>query len=101
MQLTEDDFVLVTRDDTDHLAEVAQAVDEAADGLWTVNKTIHDNPELGYHEYKAHNVLTEYMQQQQGWVVAKSAYSLATAWTAVYDSGRQGPVVSFNAEYGS
>ncbi|KAH7026367.1 uncharacterized protein B0I36DRAFT_294323 [Microdochium trichocladiopsis] len=110
MQLTDDDFVLVALSDaqdqgqpaslqSDYLAEVTRAVEEAAEGLWTVNKAIHDNPELGYHEFKAHRVLTDYMQQQGGWTVTRSAYGLATAWTAVYDSGRPGPAVSFNAEY--
>lgn len=29
-----------------------------------------------------------------------SAYDIPTAFVAVFDSGRRGPVVSFNAEYG-
>ncbi|KAM7183182.1 peptidase M20 [Naviculisporaceae sp. PSN 640] len=38
------------------------------------------------------------MQSRPGWKVTRSAYGIKTAWTAVYDSGRPGPVVSFNAE---
>ena len=30
-----------------------------------------------------------------------SAYGMATAWVAAYDSGKRGPVVSFNVEMGS
>ncbi|KAJ1333771.1 aminobenzoyl-glutamate utilization protein B [Microdochium nivale] len=109
MQITNNDFVLVASDrdqpqagsctQQDYLADVNEAIESAADELWAVNKTIHDNPELGYHEFTAHRVLTDYMQRQQAWAVTCSAYGLATAWTSVYDSGRPGPVVSFNAEY--
>ncbi|KXJ92113.1 hypothetical protein Micbo1qcDRAFT_233429 [Microdochium bolleyi] len=105
MQITPEDFVLVASHDAQtlehpgYLAEIDNAIESAADGLWAVNKTIHDNPELGYHEFTAHRVLTDYMQRQHGWAVTRSAYGLATAWTAVHDSGRPGPVVSFNAEY--
>ncbi|KAI5370007.1 Putative peptidase M20, xaa-Arg dipeptidase, bacterial exopeptidase dimerization [Septoria linicola] len=39
------------------------------------------------------------MEQQPGWHVTRSAYQIDTAFVAVFDSGRPGPVVSFNAEY--
>lgn len=83
-----------------YLEEISSYVDSLADALWPVNKTIHDNPELCYKEYVAHDALTKFMQLQKGWKVQPSAYGMSTAWVAVYDSGKKGPVVSFNAEMG-
>ncbi|WQF75352.1 Putative peptidase M20, xaa-Arg dipeptidase, bacterial exopeptidase dimerization [Colletotrichum destructivum] len=103
----EEDFVFVSHADAhpaagplspEHLDEISAVVADLADSLWPVNKTIHDNPELGYREFIAHNALTSFMRTQPGWRVTPSAYGMATAWVAVWDSGRKGPVVSFNAE---
>lgn len=84
----------------DYLGETSSYVDGIADALWPVNRTIHDNPELCYKEYIAHETLTNFMRSQEGWRVTPSAYGLETAWVAVYDSGKRGRVVSFNAEMG-
>ncbi|KAK2037910.1 hypothetical protein LZ31DRAFT_560061 [Colletotrichum somersetense] len=105
-----DDFVLVSHADArplppagpssspEYLDEISAVVDDLAESLWPINKTIHDNPELGYHEVVAHNALTAFMRTRPGWKVTPSAYGMETAWVAVWDSGRKGPVVSFNAE---
>lgn len=82
------------------LANISLYIDTIADSLWPVNKKIHDNPELNYKEFIAHETLTTFMRTQPGWQVTPSAYGLETAWIAGYDSGREGPVVSFNAEMG-
>ena len=82
------------------LDDISAAVDDLAASFWPINKTIHDNPELAYEEHHAHHVLTRFMAAQDGWRVTRSAYGIDTAWVAVYDSGRRGPVVSFNAEMG-
>ncbi|CAN8098530.1 unnamed protein product [Discula destructiva] len=81
-----------------YLGEISSYVDEMADSLWMVNKTIHDHPELGFEEVIAHHTLTKFLGAQEGWNVTPSAYGMDTAWVAVYDSGKQGPVVSFNVE---
>ncbi|KAI1769472.1 hypothetical protein GGR53DRAFT_524660 [Hypoxylon sp. FL1150] len=100
-----DDFVFVTHEDADsaqpepgYLGEISNFLDSIADDLWPINKKIHDNPELGYEEFIAHETLTKFMANRPGWKVTPSAYGLATAWVAVYDSGKKGPVVSFNVE---
>lgn len=100
-----DGFVLISRDSdqTDppqYLDEINNAVDDVADAFWPVNKRIHDNPELGYREFIAHHALTTFMEGLGDWKVTRSAYGMKTAWVAVFDSGRPGPVVSFNAEMG-
>ncbi|KAI0202371.1 hypothetical protein F4808DRAFT_73358 [Astrocystis sublimbata] len=103
-----EDFVFINHDDAvadiasskpaGHLRDISDFIDSISQELWQVNKTIHDNPELGYEEFIAHETLTKFMSSKQGWKVTPSAYGLATAWVAVYDSGKKGPVVSFNVE---
>lgn len=61
---------------------------------------IHDNPELSFKEFIAHKTLTTFLSTRKGWKVTPSAYGIETAFVAVYDSGRKGSVISYNAEYG-
>ncbi|KAF2637222.1 putative amidohydrolase [Massarina eburnea CBS 473.64] len=81
-----------------YLSDIDKFVDNLHDTLWPLNKFIHENPELAFKEYKTHDALTSFMRSQKGWTVTGSAYGMETAWVAVYDSGRKGHVVSFNAE---
>lgn len=83
-----------------YLNDISEAVDSLDEVFWPINKKIHDNPERGFKEFIAHDALTGFMKSQRGWVVTPSAYGMDTAWVAVYDTGRRGPVVSFNAEMG-
>jgi hypothetical protein len=104
----DDGFILVLRPGEEqatksiqgHLADIDQIIRGLEPVLWPLNTSIHDNPELGFKEYKTHDALTNFMQSQEGWRVTRSAYGMETAWKAEYDSGRPGPVVSFNAEMG-
>ncbi|KAM7185633.1 hypothetical protein V8F20_011711 [Naviculisporaceae sp. PSN 640] len=81
-----------------YLEEISNYIDNLQDALWPLNNFIHENPELAYKEYKAHDALAAFMESQDGWEVTRSAYGIETAWKAVYDTGKPGPVVSFNAE---
>ncbi|KAF2106019.1 hypothetical protein BDV96DRAFT_591707 [Lophiotrema nucula] len=81
-----------------HLSDIGTVIDNLSEHLWPLNKFIHDNPELAFKEYKAHAALVKFMLSQKGWNVTPSAYGMETAWKAEYDSGRKGPVVSFNVE---
>lgn len=83
-----------------HLSFISPYIDDLEDILRPINLRIHDNPELNYEEYIAHETLTSFMRTRSGWNVTSSAYGIATAFVAVFDSGKEGPVVSFNAEYG-
>lgn len=101
-----DDYVMVdhgalSESVHSHLPAISRYVDELNDGMRTISLEIHDHPELGYHEQHAHKVLVEFLASRKGWRVTPSAYSIDTAFVAVFDSGRKGPVVSFNAEYGA
>jgi metal-dependent amidase/aminoacylase/carboxypeptidase family protein len=102
----DEDFVMVESIDTagstasrDYLKIIDGHVETLSEDLRHISLSIHDNPELQYKEYHAHRVLTEYLSKQD-WKVTPSAYGIETAFVAVYDTGRKGPVVSFNAEYG-
>jgi amidohydrolase len=100
----DDDFVLVQHHDASHssapkyMGDIVDFIKNATDDLSAINTEIHDNPEVGYEEHKAHMLLTNFLKARQGWNVTISAYGIATAWVAVYDSGKKGPVVSFNLE---
>lgn len=85
----------------DMLSGIDNFVEGLRSTLWPLNQFIHENPELAFEEYKAHDALTKFMRMQKGWQVTPSAYGMETAWVATFDSGRAGPVVSFNAEMGT
>ncbi|KAK5994821.1 Xaa-Arg dipeptidase [Cladobotryum mycophilum] len=101
-----DDFVIVPQSHAldnelqkpEFLDDISKTVDGLAEEFWPINKKIHDNPERGFKEVIAHDILTRFMGAQDGWSVTPSAYGMPTAWVAVYDTGKNGPVVSFNAE---
>ncbi|KAM0328830.1 hypothetical protein ACHAQA_005246 [Verticillium albo-atrum] len=82
-----------------YVKAVSDYVDSVEDDLWSLNKEIHDNPELGYEEFEAHDLLTSFMEGQDGWNVTRSLGGIETAFMAVFEGSGSGPVVSFNAEY--
>ena len=85
----------------DYLDAIASEIDDLSADARDISLEIHDHPELQYKEYHAHKVLTEFLDQQHGWKVTPHAYGIETAFVAVFESGSSGPVVSFNAEYGT
>lgn len=107
----EDGFIVLSRinqapthamqhDVPKYMSSINAYVDSLRDILWPLNEFIHRNPELAFTEYKAHDALTAFMQLQKGWKITPHAYGIETAWTAIFDSGKNGPVISFNAEMG-
>jgi amidohydrolase len=57
---------------------------------------IHENPELGYEEFKAHDSIVAFLRAQ-GLNVTSHAHGLETSFSAEY--GSEGRVIAFNAEY--
>lgn len=82
-----------------YLATISEHIETLSSDLRRISLSIHDCPELQYKEFHAHRVLTEHLQTCKGWNVTPSAYGIETAFVAVYDTGRDGAVVGFNAEY--
>jgi hypothetical protein len=85
---------------SNYLDFVSSYIDSIGNILRPLSLKIHDNPELNFKEFIAHKALTEFLKSRKGWKVTPSAYGLETAFIAEYDSGKNGPVVSYNAEYG-
>lgn len=83
-----------------HLDAISKYIDLMYNELWNVSKTIHDNPELGFKEFKAHDLLTSFLESQEGWNVTRSLYNISTSFSAVFTGSGDGPIVSFNSEYG-
>ncbi|KAE8422242.1 hypothetical protein BDV36DRAFT_279982 [Aspergillus pseudocaelatus] len=76
---------------TDQVISAARAIigvqlDDLTPSLRTdVNTVIHDNPELGYTEFIAHDTLSSYLEQR-GFKVTRNAYSIDTSFEAEYDA---------------
>ncbi|EYE91272.1 M20 family metallopeptidase [Aspergillus ruber CBS 135680] len=66
------------------------------DSLRGLNRDIWSNPETAYQEFKAHDVICDYLEEQ-GCKVTRHAYGLATSFEAISGSG--GRLINFNAEY--
>ena len=75
---------------------INQALDKLNPSIREVNRKIHDNPELGYKEYMAHDTLCDYLESQ-GFDVKRKAWGVDTAFDASIGSG--GRQVIFCAEY--
>ncbi|PSN73372.1 hypothetical protein BS50DRAFT_514628 [Corynespora cassiicola Philippines] len=79
-------------------AGVFSAIDSKLEELSTLNTEIWSNPELAYSEVYAHEILTDYLEEQ-GFNVTRGAYNLSTAFRAEFLQGEGGRTISFNAEY--
>ena len=94
----------INNNDTDCASIISGHIDALNASLRKLSLTIHDNPEVRNKEFIAHEAITKFIGEQslsgQKWEVTPSAYGIGTAFVAVFDSGRVGSVVSFNAEYG-
>lgn len=68
------------------------------DTLVDISKTIHQNPESGFKEFKACELLTSVVRKH-GFEVEKGLAGLDTALVASFRSKKPGPAVAFLAEY--
>ncbi|TVY25658.1 Peptidase M20 domain-containing protein [Lachnellula hyalina] len=82
-----------------YLNYVSTYIDSISEILRPISLKIHDNPELKFEEFIAHETLTKFLKTRKGWKVTPSAYGMATAFVAGFDTGREGPVISYNVEY--
>ena len=77
---------------------VWERIEELADELWDLALKIHDNPELGFKEYKAANWLTEELRKG-GFEVEIPYGGLETAFRAEHPERSEGPAIAILAEY--
>ncbi|TVY47493.1 Peptidase M20 domain-containing protein [Lachnellula occidentalis] len=78
----------------DYLNYVSNYIDSISEILRPISLKIHDNPELKFEEFIAHETLTKFLKTRTGWKVMPSAYGMATAFVAEFDSGRKGSVLT-------
>ncbi|WP_436372195.1 M20 family metallopeptidase [Cytobacillus sp. BC1816] len=77
---------------------IIKQIDELQDDFNRISTYIGENPELGHEEYKACKILTEELEKH-GFSVEIGTCGLPTAFTAAYDSGKEGPVIGYMSEY--
>ncbi|HET7874530.1 MAG TPA: amidohydrolase, partial [Methylomirabilota bacterium] len=77
--------------------QIGQAVDQLADELEALSRTIHDNPELGYQEVKACAWLSEFLEQH-GFKVERGVGGVETAFRGSIETG-PGPTIAILCEY--
>ena len=78
--------------------QIMQAIDQVKDSLHTLSNNIHQNPELGYQEFKAVEFISETLEKQ-GFQVQKGYGGLPTSFRAEKQGKEGGPTVAFLAEY--
>lgn len=76
--------------------KVCELIDDLEHELLEVSHAIHDEPELGYEEHKAHEILTSALIGH-GLDTEQSAYGIETAFEA--KAGSVGPVIALLCEY--
>jgi len=77
-------------------SRIIAELDSRRDELFNLSRLIHDNPELGFHEFKACGWLTEILEKN-GFTVERGVYGLETAFRAAFGEGE--PVIALLAEY--
>ena len=88
----------MTSDPKSLKARALETTRNARDQMIEVSIFIHSNPELGYEEYKASNLMAERLTQA-GYAVTKPAGGLETAFVATRRGRAEGPHVAIVAEY--
>lgn len=73
-------------------------VDKIKDSLIATSDKIHENPELGYEEFKAVEILTGELEKHN-FIIEKGLIGIQTAFKATFDGKGSGPVIAFLAEY--
>ncbi len=79
-------------------ARVVEAVDRLADELEALSHRIHDHPELGFEEEKAHAWLTDFLDKH-GARVERGVGELPTAFRATIEGTGPGPTIAILCEY--
>ena len=75
---------------------VCEIIDSLESELLEISHAIHDEPELGYEEYRAHEILTTALINH-GLKTEQAAYGIDTAFEA--KAGTTGPTIAVLCEY--
>ena len=74
----------------------SKCIDGCSEELYQISEELWKNPELGFEEYKAHEILTRFLEKK-GFSVERSYTGIKTAFRATFGSGR--PNVCMICEY--
>lgn len=77
---------------------VMAEVDAIQDKLWEISKTLYENPEIAFKEYKSSTLLSETLAEA-GFTVERAVGNIETAFRAGIKGKDAGPSVAFLAEY--
>jgi amidohydrolase len=77
-------------------SQISDWIDAHSRELCDLSRSIHDNPELGFHEHQAAEWLAGYLAQN-GFRVERGLYGLPTSFKATFGEGH--PALAFLAEY--
>lgn len=78
--------------------KVKEIIGEIQGELKELNEYIYNNPELGYKENKACTAHTDLLKKH-GFDIEKGYMDIETAFKGEFDSGKEGPVIAYLAEY--
>lgn len=77
---------------------ISRIIDEKKEVLCGISDFLYRNPEIGYKEKLACGKLTSFLENE-GFNVEIGVAGVATAFTALYDSGKPGASIGFLCEY--
>lgn len=80
------------------IKEILNEIDLKKQELIDISKYIWENPELGYQEFKAKEVLTNYLEKE-GFEVDRDVANIETAFMAVKNGKGKGPRIAIMSEY--
>lgn len=78
--------------------EAVKHVEALREQIFTLCRTIHENPELGFREFEASRLLTGFLEEQ-GFSVIRGCGGLETAFRAERKGKAGGPVIGLLCEY--
>lgn len=81
-----------------YIDKIMEEIDSKKDELVKLSQYIWENPELGYEEFKAKEVLCDYLEKE-GFEVNRDVADLETAFVAVKNGKGKGPKVAIMSEY--
>ncbi|KAI0795524.1 aminoacylase 1-like protein 2 [Abortiporus biennis] len=75
---------------------IVSSIEGLSDKLRALSLDIHAHPELKYEEFRTHDVLTHFLENE-GWEVTRH-HHLQTAWVAKFHHGSGGRTIGVNSE---
>ncbi|MEW8974138.1 MAG: M20 family metallopeptidase [Tissierellaceae bacterium] len=78
--------------------DIENMADQNRKELEDISSYIHENPELSFEEYKAQEILCDYLEKNE-FKIEKGIGGLETSFEGIYDTGIAGKKIAFLAEY--